>query len=261
MGKDAREWLIIPCALLHHELAEVSSEMAEAKVPDVAGLSSFVPHFHYDLIGRIAPGMYLLLCGYWIIKIIKFKGEVPSLTAAPSFATMVVAVLFAYVVGIIIAPLSNFVFDSLLPFCRFSVKNTPNVVLKAIEQNGWQPPSTTLPKRKWNSQIRSLSELSVYVLWQRAPLLAISTSRLDADAFAARQFGMATIILIAIMAWTLGGTVKGHEPMFITLAGIVFFCYLQFRYSKRRTIISRFVMLRSLAAGSPPDPQAIAAGR
>ena len=235
--------------------------MAEAKVPDVAGLSSFIPHFHYDLIGRIAPGMYLLLCGYWIIKIIKFKGEVPSLTAAPSFATMAVAVLFAYVVGLIIGPLSHFVFDSLLPFGRFKATNTPRVVLRAIEQNGWDPPSTTLPKRQWNKRIRSLSEQSVYLLWQRAPLLAIMTSRWDAEAFAARQFGMATIILIAIMAWTLQGAVKGHEPMFITLAVIVSFCYLQFRYSRRRSILSRLVMLASVAYDSLPDPLVMAAGR
>src|SRR5215472_6686104 len=241
--------------------AEVSSEMAEAKVPDVAGLSSIVQHFYYDLIGRIAPGMYLLLGGYWIIKIIKFKGEAPSLTAAPSFATMVVAVLFAYVVGFIIGPLSHFVFDSLLPFGGFKAKNTPRMVLRAIEQNGWEPPSTTLPKRKWNKRIRSLSEQSVYVLWQQAPLLASMTNRWDAEAFAARQFGMATIILIALMAWTLEGTVKGHEPMFITLAGIVSFCYLQFRYSRRRSILSRLVMLASLARGPQPDPLVMAAGR
>ena len=235
--------------------------MAEAKVPDVAGLSSIVPHFRSELIGRIAPGMYLLLGGYWIIKIIKFKGEAPSLTAAPSFATMVVAVLFAYVVGLIIGPLSHFVFDWLLPFGRFKATNTPRVVLKALEQNGWELPSTTLPKRQWNKRIRSLSEQSAYLLWQRAPLLALMTSRWDAEAFAARQFGMATIILMAVMAWTLQGAVKGHEPMFIILAGIVFFCYLQFRYSRRRSILSRLVMLASFAYGSLPDPLTMAAGR
>jgi len=222
------------------------------EVPKIAGLSTVVPHFHDDLIARIVPGVYLVLCSYWIVIL---KGGMPT-RAGASFPTIITVGLFAYMVGFIIGPLSYWVFDR---WCRFNPGDTAHAV-NVFQQNGWEPPTREMAKGG-HDHIVETSRRSAYVLWQRDPLLAIMASRWDAEAFAARQLGTATIILaaITILRLLIGKDVI-YVPLLIflvVLPGVFHLCRLQFEYSREQAILSRFDMLAPLESGS--DQQAMAA--
>jgi len=38
-------------------------------LPKPAAMSGIVPHFYYDVLGRIVPGAYLLITAYWLVQL------------------------------------------------------------------------------------------------------------------------------------------------------------------------------------------------
>jgi hypothetical protein len=43
--------------------------MADDEIPEAGGAGGIVPHFYYDLLGRIVPGVYLLVAGHWLVEL------------------------------------------------------------------------------------------------------------------------------------------------------------------------------------------------
>ena len=215
--------------------------MAENEIPEPGGVGGIVPHFYYDLLGRIVPGIYLLVAGHWLVQL---NGKAPALGNSLSATAIVITTLAAYAISFVLGPCSYWVFDWL---CRFDPKDLTGEITDVMDKNGISHPLAD-KKGNFHGSILKQSELCGYRLWLRAPQLAIICSRWDAEAFTARQIGMVTIILLVVTAWM---TVSGKPPDHAWIALCLFllitvFSAKQFHYSRRKAILARFRMLASV---------------
>jgi len=210
----------------------------EDGIPKSAGLSGIVPHFYYDLIGRIVPGTYLIAGIYWVTAL---NGRLSEFDITLSATAVLVLALSAYAVSFIIGPCSHWLFDR---FRHFGEQAITEAVCTVLKQNHIQLPAAD-KSGKWHSSILERSERCLYTLWLRAPQLAIMCSRWDAEAFAARQFGTVTIVLVLIAGWmTMIGQPLDHPMLVFSLAAFVLVLSIfQFRYLRRKAVLSRFTML------------------
>lgn len=208
--------------------------MAETdEPPKLSGFSSIVPHFHYDLIGRIVPGAYLLAGAYWLLV---GRGCLAKPGAMPSATALFLLALTAYAVGYMLGPVSHLLFDC---WCRFKEDDISKSANTILGQGHLKDFAVA------NKDVVLKSEFCFYVLWLRAPQLAIMRSRWDAEAFAARQFGTATLILVLIfvvMAVCHTSPAQGVLFFCVTVPTFVL-CIRQFQYIRRKAILSRFIML------------------
>ncbi len=222
----------------------------EDEIPKAASMGGIVPHFYYDLLGRIVPGTYFLVAAHWLVQL---KGTQPSLGNSLSVTTTLISGLAAYAVTFVIGPCSYFVFDVLprfFGFCRFDEDDITDDIRKVLKENKIAEPAPD-KKGRSHSSIVNTSDLCSYSLWVHAPQLAIICSRWDAEAFAARQFGTVTIILSIIATWLWWTGSFRPESILVTHTGAIFFLALcviilsgvQFQYSRRRAILGRFAML------------------
>jgi hypothetical protein len=222
--------------------------MAESpEVPKPSEWSGVVPHFHFDLIGRIVPGAYLLGGGYWLLTrsgaCQACQGNWTSSLYAAGLLLLIAAAA-AYAVGFVIGPFSQYVFDR---WCPLNEAKIPDYAKKAFEG------ATVLDKK----------DLHFHDLLRSAPQLAIMCSKWDAEAFAARQLGTMTIILV-IALWGLDAwdSAKfGKSPGYVLalfLSGIALFvivlCRLQFEHSRDKATKSRFMMCVKWPAAAEPTP-------
>lgn len=209
----------------------------EDDISKPAVIGGIVPHFYYDLIGRIVPGGYLLITGYWLVHL---QGETPTLQRSVSATAMLIAGLAAYAISFVIGSCSHWLFDRSR---RFDKKDLA-AITAVLTKNGIPLPTPDQKGRVHDSLVET-SEFCSYILWQRAPQLAIICGRWDAEAFAARQFGTASIILFGLTAWM---RCSGHSSKNDILALVLFtmiavLSLFQFRYSRRKAILARFTML------------------
>jgi hypothetical protein len=211
--------------------------MGENELPEAGGAGGIVPHFYYDILGRIVPGVYLLVACHWLIQL---GGKAPSLGNSLSLTAIVTTAVAAYLTSFVIGPVSYLLFDWLI---RFD-KNDVNEIKDILDKNGIAHPVGGQKKDIHDSFVTQ-SELCGYTLWLRAPQLAIICSRWDAEAFTARQIGTITIILFGITAWmTFSGNRPDHAWIALVLGVFVTVSSAQhFRYSRRKAILARFRML------------------
>ncbi len=212
--------------------------MAYDEMPKPEGVGGIVPHFYYDLLGRIVPGLYLIVAGYWLLQL---RGNPPALGEPLSAIAIIVVVLMAYLVSFVIGPCSHWCFDWL---CRFNKKDISDEVKQVLDRNKISHP-TEDDKGNLHKSLVKQSELSVYTLWLRAPQLAIICSRWDAEAFAARQIGMVTIILFAVTTGLMLNCRPPNHATTVLFLSVVTTALsaVQFRYSRRKAVLARFRML------------------
>jgi hypothetical protein len=205
----------------------------EIEVPKLSEWSGIIPHFHYDVMGRIVPGAYLLIGAFWLLAL---DGIVAPIKLSLSATSVVLLLVSAYALGFIMGPLSHFLFNWL---CHFRETDIPAYARPAFAGDDFK-----------GLTAQQKSELAFYTLWLCAPQLAIMCSRWDAEAFAARQFGTATLLLALRMGYMMiVGPPTDHPRLLLSVTMLmVAMCAYQFRYSRRKGILGRFIMFARASA-------------
>lgn len=250
---------------------EPASLNASTRIPGI------IPHFFYDLIGRILPGAYLIL-GVLIIlwqedgisnSVPKYLFEPGVLDKATGLLVMLLTVgllLFlasAYLVGFLLGAVSYYVerfcnvwrpmtLDQLLESFNLSER-----IRAGLREAFRQQFSFDLEGPDSGSSFREMTETSAlcsYYVWAKNPNLGYMTSRWDAEALASRSVLVASLALfiirlVQVLIWRhcTGLFKPGLLLVFFLIASGAACAY---RFQRRKQIQGRFSLFQALHATS-----------
>lgn len=250
---------------------ESASLNASTRIPGI------IPHFFYDLIGRILPGAYLIV-GLLIIlwqqngisnSVPKYLIEPDVLEKATGLLILLLTVgllLFlasAYLVGFLLGAVSYYVerlwnswkpmtLDQLLGSFDFSER------IKAGLKDAFRRQFLfDLEAPDSRSSFREMTETSTlcsYYVWAKNPNLGYMTSRWDAEALASRSvlvvsLALFIIRLIQVLIWW--HCTELFKPgwllvFFLTALGAI----RAYEFQRRKQIQGRFSLFQALHATS-----------
>ena len=164
-----------------------------AGTPSLEVVSEKIPHFWFDVIGRIIPGVFLLAG----LAEMHSKSELAfDLTVlVTQSATVVVVGLFlfiaaAYIAGFLLASLSFWTVEYLTDCVKpFQIKEIPDSVKEYAKRlRGSQPENA-----------RRIRDFCGNLIWTRPEALqiAVITSKRDAETLASRSLALSALCLTA----------------------------------------------------------------
>jgi hypothetical protein len=249
-------------------------------VPPAGKLGGIIPHFHYDVIGRILPGVFfviglaVLFLPQDVVTTLKCVFAPPKSEQSGAYLIFLLTLILllvvpaAYVVGAFLGSLSYFPFEK-WSRCRkvFLLPHlTGTTVLKSLRPQ----PSETQPSEKKtetehglpkafrdrfgvdidenNSEILvEQSRMCIYYVWFRSVSLGQMGARWDAEALASRNilFGAAVLLFLRI-----GQMIKnwdGRYSFALIMTAIAVSALVMYEYVRRRQITGRFSLFWALA--------------
>lgn len=235
-------------------------------------VSGMIPHFWFDILGRIVPGGFLLVGLFsedWHKSLTefvhKFAADFPLTTHSVGFFLLFSATSFF--VGNFLGVLSYYFIDRPVaffwPIKRGSV-GTPDELpipemlktwLKGFESktsmseanDGASEASRYERMRKHDLVVRQSDALGHW-LWIRCPELAVLVSRWGADSLAGRSVAVASAILLVIKWPLLSWTIRIFL-LILLLCGVSTYHYYRNKVATRVFYFSR--MFESSPAGEP----------
>ncbi len=171
-----------------------------------------IPHFFFDAIGRIVPGMYLatgmlLLSGGPALNYVKARIESGATGLVATFLFLLVV---CYFIGFILGSLSFILVEKPWGMFRpWSMENLrdwyglPAGEKSTLEdafkiQFGWE---IHQDKGKQEIEIARASQICAYFAWHMSFNLGIMASRWAAEALSARSISLGSLILLAYSLW------------------------------------------------------------
>lgn len=261
-------------------MATEETELQRTASTQIPGI---IPHFYYDLIGRILPGSYLmfgLLVLSWNgpelknardhMKCLRVSEANGSFLIFVLSVSVLVLVSSAYLVGFVFGAVSFFVE---IFWRRRSPKNLHDLAtsfgmnegqeasLRAAfkqqfhfeleEKEKKDEPEAAKPTSKVTpaQHLTESSSLCSYYVWANAPNLGYMTSRWDAETLASRSLFSASLILVLLQVVIF---CFGHRN--VGPVGLITFCvvgsiaFLQYGFQRRKQIQGRFSLFQALTA-------------
>jgi hypothetical protein len=223
----------------------------EADVPKQ--ISSVIPHFWFDILGRIIPGAFLLVGLFsedWHTSLTsfvhRFAADFPLTSDSVGFFLLFSAASFfvGHFLGVLSYYFIAWPVAFLWPVKRNSVPKAselpiPEVLKRSISAASETPPSTHSPLAFWrhqrileHKQIAKESETLAHWLWIRSPELAALPSRWAADALGGSSVALVSAVLLALKWSCISTSVK-------TLLILLFFCGVKTHHYYKNKAITR----------------------
>jgi hypothetical protein len=247
--------------------------------PSAAQISGIIPHFHYDVIGRILPGVFfvmglaVLFLPDTVVTALKCTFAPPKSEQSGPYLIFLLSLILllvvpaAYVVGAFLGSLSHFPFEqwhwSMWLF-RFPAL-TGTVVLATLRPN----PSETESSEKGQESEHGLqkvfgdhfgvginernsetlveqSRLCIYYVWTRNVSLGQMSARWDAEALASRNILFGAAVLLILRLGQMAVFHDGRVFCLITMLAISFSARAMYEYERRKQITARFSLFWAL---------------
>jgi hypothetical protein len=210
--------------------------MAEGQDDDsltpVTKYAGVIPHFWYDIIGQMVPGSFLLV-GMWSLGISNTKAECfvktyltnnSDLRFIPLLITLAVV---AYFIGGILGPFSHLLIQE--PFWKWFPTAIPATTVEHLRP--------IFGPMKNENDIKMVRDQCSWVVWKRAPDLAMIFSRWDAMALSARSIALSSAGLLVY------SIAKCYGAASVTLLIVSIGSLLSFNHFRGKALTSRFEML------------------
>ncbi|MFI5073230.1 MAG: hypothetical protein ACHP8A_20365 [Terriglobales bacterium] len=225
--------------------------------PSIGQVGGIIPHFYFDLIGRIVPGG-LFLIGLAVLylpdKVDKFLRlflppiEKDSGTYLIFAATLLLLALslVGYFVGSFLGTVSHHVFErNWRHIGIFPALDTTTVFQESF------PSKVALQKRfehyfgesladQPSGSLAGFSRLCSYFVWARNVSLGQMTARWDAEALAGRNVLLGATTLLVLRLIHSGG--NRHDMFEVSMALVVAAAFLHYRYQRRLQIAGRYYL-------------------
>jgi hypothetical protein len=250
---------------------ESTSLNASTRIPGI------IPHFFYDLIGRILPGAYLVV-GVLIIlwPQDEFRRSVPTFLMEPDvlekatgllvFLLTVGLLLFlasAYLVGFLLGAVSYYV-ERIWSSCKpitldqmlvsFGVSERIKTGLKVAFKRQFLFDLEDSDSGSSFKEMTETSTLCSYYVWAKNPNLGYMTSRWDAEALASRSVLVVSLSLFiarliqVLIWWHCTQSFKPGWLLIFFLTGIG--AIRAYEFQRRKQIQGRFSLFQALHATS-----------
>jgi hypothetical protein len=224
------------------------------KVPDVG-----IPHFFFDMIGRIVPGLFLIWClldaGFSVTLADKFDKYLTYFPATGPATALVAYVFAAYVLGFLLSSMSYLMVDSIFLAVWPLKTEWTESIRQFLSELGWKDPANCA--REINRKVIEAKEIATYFIRTHpdAADISLSTSRWDAEALASRSLFLVSLAAGIYAAFRHRGWASCVYGL-IAVSALLSFAH----YSRGRAIRSRFQMVRVLLGvgypmGKPNESQ------
>jgi hypothetical protein len=189
-----------------------------------------IPHFWYDLLGRIVPGAFLLVGLFsndWQVSLVtfvhKFVGDFPLTSqtfgfflffaAASYFAGLFLGAISYWIVDVPLAAISPLTWESISARSYPQLTGTLEKYVRTVEQQAKIISTPPLLRPRWLGALRTrimnhrrvmrCSEVLAHSLWTWNPALAALVSRWAADALAGRSVAVVSLGLMVFQRHSL----------------------------------------------------------
>ncbi len=243
-------------------------------------IPSIIPHFYYDLLGRILPGAYLmggLLGILWNRpELQSARGQLPKVDFSKPDGSLLLLLTVGSLIFISSAYLVGFIFGALSYFVeRIWGYLSPMKLDKLLESSGVSKGQEDQLKEMFKDQfhfdlddvdgkqdgggnskvspskrLTETSSLCSYYVWAHAPNLGTMTSRWDAENLASRSVFAASLILTLSRLIQMAARcfyrseVGSFTPLIVfSLFGIA--AYFQYRFQREKQIQGRFSLFQA----------------
>src|SRR5712692_52688 len=164
-------------------------------------IGGVIPHFFYDVIGRIVPGAFFLASLWWVKSGKNLKDTAETLASATWSSVVMWFVLLAvlgYLLGFLLGAVSHGlverIWGSVRPWRIGDLRRgvgaagdeTTRIETLFRERFGFEVPAT-------HDGVVTCSWLCAYAVWDVNPYLGVLTSRWDAEALATRNLLIASL--------------------------------------------------------------------
>jgi hypothetical protein len=244
-------------------------------VPSNAQLGGVIPHFFYDVIGRIIPGCFLIAgCSFiftpsYIINSrnrVLVGATIEGESARFIFLSSLIIFSFAvsgYLVGFLVGPISFEVLEKRTYF-RLKLLRLPDLTLKELFRSSGGPEVGEGPlKKAFNSQfgmdlaentaeaLATQSWLCSHFVWSRNSNLGQITSRWDAETHASREILFSALglsgVQTAFAILYLIQTRHFYWRLWLCFLLITYSAWRTYSHARRRQIIGRFSVFYALS--------------
>jgi hypothetical protein len=212
-------------------------------------VGGIIPHFFFDAIGRIVPGLYLL-AGLAVTTVgpEKLKTTLQSLGVAVAVELGISLFLTAYFVGFFLGPLSYYAIEKLLSRKGWKLDDVRRRYGASAGQDtpfevGFRA-RFGLPITDNHQAIIQSSWLCAYTVWGLSPTLGVLTSRWDAEALLARSTAVASLIPLFVCVFRCR---LGLALIFLSVGTLALVGYW---YHREKQVLGRFDLFLAL-----PGPQ------
>jgi hypothetical protein len=216
----------------------------EEALKPVTQFTTLIPHFWYEIVGQIGPGAFFLM-GFYLLGFRRATVDcflqTYFKTASGEYQLFPLFILFVFTAHLAGGVLGSFSYCLVQwPFEKCSYYAAK--MLAAYEHRG---SATKKPALATTQEIERIRRQSTWVIWKRAPQLAIFFSRWDAMAFAARSMVLSAAIL-ALYAHYGPPHVAVRSAAFLILLTITLGSIVSFRHYHELTRDARQQMLAVL---------------
>jgi hypothetical protein len=253
-------------------------------VPTPGQVSGIIPHFYYDVIGRILPGTFFIV-GLAVLYLPRDKVSELGCRFAPpvsehsgAYLIFVVTlllfslVLLGYIVGSLLGSVSYYPFEKYRGFRRaigLADLNRTTVFrsLRGDKHNNESPhPGETELIKRFEHHFgtkfgvdpaESLSECSrlcTYFVWARNVSLGQMTARWDAECLASRNILFGASVLCLLRGFQMACNLDSHWPFLVTTMLILIAAFAHYEYLRRIQLSGRFSLF--WAIGGIPQQSA-----
>jgi hypothetical protein len=250
-------------------------------IPSAGQVGGIIPHFYFDVIGRILPGAFFII-GLAILLLPasgldEFKrsllppGKEESGTYLIFAATVTLfgIALFSYIVGSLLGSVSYIPFEKCRTMDRRSVfcdvrgklsKDLPHPIEEVIGQRlkkyfgvDFFEAETGEHGMLKHESLSGLSKLCTYYVWQKNVNLGQMTTRWDAENLGNRSVMFGAGVLALVRAVQL---LRCHDRHYIFLGmmvSIAVSAFYHYKYLRRIQVLGRFFLF--LAVSGPEDSE------
>jgi hypothetical protein len=244
-------------------------------IPSAGQVGGIIPHFYFDVIGRILPGTFFIIGLAFLLlpasALDEFKCSVLPPVREESGTYLIFAgtvcifglALFSYIVGSLLGAVSHFLFERCRTMdCRDvfsnirgkSCKDSPHPIEEIINQHlkkhfgvEFLNPRTDENEKLKHESLADLSKLCTYYVWQKNVNLGQMTTRWDAENLGNRNimFGAGALALTRAvqMLWCH----DQHPAFLLIMALITVFAIRQNEYLRRTQVFGRFLLFLSVS--------------
>jgi hypothetical protein len=248
-------------------------------VPSVGQFSGIIPHFHYDVIGRILPGVFFLV-GLAVLYLsnearnLKVRFAPPQAEQSGTYLIFLVTLSFlflvaaGYIIGSLLGSLSYLPFEKCVWFRRkiflrdlnaatvFEAFRTRHCGREAPEKDcksehalreAFQHQFGEDINQSNSASLAEQSRVCIYYVWARNISLGQMSARWDAESLAGRNILFASGTLFVLRSYQIIRYWDWRLPYEGTMLFIFVSALLMYGYQRRRQITGRFSLFWAIA--------------
>jgi hypothetical protein len=254
-------------------------------VPSVGKFSGIIPHFHYDVIGRILPGVFFLV-GLAVLYLpsnearnLKVRFAPPQAEQSGTYLIFLVtlslffSVAVGYLTGSFLGSLSYFPFEKcawfrrkiwlrdlnaatiFAPFrTRHFDKESPEKVRKsehALREAFKHHFGEDINQRN-SAALAEQSKVCIYYVWAKNVSLGQMSARWDAESLASRSILFASGVLLVLRSCQIIRYWDWRLPYEGAMLLVFISALFMYEYDRRRQISGRFSLFWAIAEKKSP---------